>query len=364
MSEIRNNSIKKNNKPKTRKLSNKGIIIISVAALLILCIIISLLIFYDIMHNSIYETPDATSSQNIEIITLPPLETESEQPTQTAEPTEDVKYKPVDDIEYILLFGLAEYNLADTIWIAVINKTDNTVNILSIPRDTYLRYSDRNNPEHWKINSYYNNYKDDIWIKTDDSTSSMNLLGACEKLLNIDMDHYVRVSYDTIERIVDAMGGIEYDVPFDMHYYDYTEGHELFIEIDEGYQVLDGENVVKFLRFRQGDGYEYISDIARIERQHKMINAILKKALTLSNISSVIDVAKNNIRTNISKDKLTSLITFSLSLNTDKISYYTLKGEEKMVDTGLIDDEGKPNIKSFYITKPEDIKQQIISISE
>ena len=41
--------------------------------------------------------------------------------------------------------------------------------------------------------------------------------------------------------------------------------------------MLDGENVVKFLKIQTGDGYEYISDIARIERQHKMINAILKK---------------------------------------------------------------------------------------
>jgi LCP family protein required for cell wall assembly len=133
----------------------------------------------------------------------------------------------------------------------------------------------------------------------------MNLLGACEILLSIDMDNYVRISYDTVQKVVDAMGGIEYDVPFGMYYYDFTEGHELTIEIDKGLQVLNGEDVVDFLRFRQGIGYEYTIRYCKNGQTEKYdIKAIIKKALNISNISNVIDVAKNNIRTNIGKEKL------------------------------------------------------------
>lgn len=357
-------SVKKKNTARTRKLSNKVIVIISVIVLFLLCIIISILIFFDMMHNSIYETPSPTPSQNIETITLPPSETSSLEPKESNIPDDRLNYEPEDDIEYILLFGLADYDLADVIWIAFINWTDNTIDFLSIPRDTYLRYSDRHKPEYWKINSYYNSYVNDEWVKTSDSASSMNLLGACEILLSIDMDNYVRISYDTVQKVVDAMGGIEYDVPFGMYYYDFTEGHELTIEIDKGLQVLNGEDVVDFLRFRQGIGYEYTSDIARMDRQKSMIKAIIKKALNISNISNVIDVAKNNIRTNIGKEKLTSYITFAMNLNIDKINFHTLDGFEEMRKTGVIDEDGNEIELSYFITKEEKIREQLISICE
>lgn len=357
-----NNKIYNNHKH--NRLSNKGIIIISVVMMLILSIIISLIIVFNTIHTSIYENPSATASQQIETITLPPTATNSNEPIESQVPIDLDVYKPIKNIEYILFFGLAEYDLADTIWVVILNKTDNTVDFMSIPRDTYLRYFDRKNPDHWKINSYYNNFKNDNWVKTDDATSSMYLLGACEMLLNIDMDYYIRVSYETIEKIVDSMGGIEYDVPFDMLYYDLTEGNELIIEIYEGYQILSGKDVVKFLRFRQGVGYENISDISRISRQHSMVNAIIKKALKMSNISSVIDVAKSNIKTNIGKEKLASYISFAMGLNSERISFHTLKGYESMVDTKVKDIYGEPIIKSFWVTDYLTVRQQIISICE
>ncbi len=354
----------KKNRAKTYRLSNKGIVIISVIVLFLLCIIISLLIFFDIMHNSIYETPIPTQSQLIETITLAPTATNSSEPAESDIPENPSPYKPEDDIEFILLFGLAEFNLADTIWIAIINKTDNTLDFLSIPRDTWLRYADRNKPDHWKINSYYNYFVNDVPVESTSSASSMQLLGACETLLDIDMDYYVRFSYDTVQKIVDSMGGIEYDVPFDMNYYDFTPGYELVIEIKKGLQVLNGEQVVKFLRFRQGVDYEYTSDIARITRQQSMIKAIIKKALNLSNISGVIEVAKANIRTNISKEKLTSYISFALNMNSDVIHTHILDGYEDMINTHVKDTDGSDIIRSFYITNPAAIRNQLIAICE
>ncbi|MFA5340506.1 MAG: LCP family protein [Clostridia bacterium] len=356
-------NIKKKTKANTRRLSNKGIVIISVIGLFLICIVISLLIFFDIMHNSIYETSSPTQSQVIETITLPPTATNSSEPIESDIPEYPSPYKSEDDIEYVLLFGLAEYDLADAIWIAIINRTDNTLDFLSIPRDTWLRYSDRNKFEHWKINSYYNIFDNDVLIESTSSTSSMQLLGACETLLDIDMDYYVRISYDTVQKIVDSMGGIEYDVPFGMYYYDFTQ--DLVIEIDKGLQVLDGEQVVKFLRYRQGVGYEYTSDIERIDRQQSMIKAIIKKALNLSNISSVIDVAKNNIRTNIGKEKLTSYISFALTLNSDSIDTGNiLVGYEDSIFVGQKDSEGNDKPTSYYFTNPVDIREQLIAICE
>jgi LCP family protein required for cell wall assembly len=355
--EIKNgDQSKKFKRNEKHKLSNKGMVIIGCIVLFLLCIVISLIIFFDLTYNAIHEESSPTPSEIIETITLPPDSGSIEDPEKTEDP-ELTEYIPNDNIKFILLFGLAEYNMADTIMIAILNETDGTVNFLSIPRDTYIRYSDRSIAEHWKINAYYNCFKNDELEITTDSASSMNLMGACEKLLNIDMDYYVRISYDTIEKVVDSMGGIEYEVPFDMIYYDYTVGREIEIELYEGLQVLNGDQVIKYLRFRQSNVEQYyiddVSDISRIYRQQALIKAILKKALTLDNISNVINVAKNNIKTNISKDELTGLLYYGLTLGTDDISFETLHGEEKTM-YGL----------SFYRTYDSKIREQLIDICE
>jgi LCP family protein required for cell wall assembly len=310
-------------------------------------------------YNKIYEESSPTPSQIIETITLPPESGSVEDPEKTEAPVL-TEYIPNDNIKFILLFGLAEFNMADTIMVAILNETDGKVDFLSIPRDTYIRYKDdddRIKAEQWKINSYYNFYKNGEFVSSTDSACSMNLMGACEKLLNIDMDYYIRISYDTIEKVVDSMGGIEYDVPFDMVYYDYTPGSEIEIELYKGLQILNGEQVIKYLRFRQSNVEQYYiedySDISRIYRQQALIKAVIKKALTLDNISSVINVAKNNIKTNISKDELTDLISFGLALHTEDIDFEMLHGGEKTVYG-----------KSFYTTDSMDIREQLIGICE
>ncbi|MFA7674298.1 MAG: LCP family protein [Clostridia bacterium] len=358
--EIRNEKrSKKNNRNEKHRLSNKAIIIIGCIVLFILCIVISLIIFFDMLYNKIYEESSPTPSQIIDTITLPPESGSVEDPEKTESP-ELTEYMPEDNIKFILCFGLAEFDLADTIMVAILNETDGKVDFLSIPRDTYIRYKDdddRIKPEYWKINAYYNCYIDDQVVTTTDSASSMNLMGVCEKLLNIDMDYYIRISYDTIEKVVDSMGGIEFEVPFDMIYYDYTPGSEIEIELYKGLQVLNGDQVIEYLRFRKSNVEQYyiedVSDISRIYRQQALIKAVIKKALTLDNISSVINIAKNNIKTNISKEELTGLISYGLTLNTEDIDFEMLHGGEKTVYG-----------KSFYTTDSMDIREQLIGICE
>ncbi len=353
---------RKTGKPK------KSIIILSSLALLILCMAIAIFIFLDMMHSEIYETPKPTSTNVVETITLPPQNGDNPGKEPIEEEPNDLPlvYSPEDDIDFILLFGLADYNLADTVWVAIINKTKGKTDFLSIPRDTYLRYADadRDHPDHWKINSYYNQFDNGTLLNLSDAESSMALLGACEVLLGIDMDYYVRISYDTIEQVVDAIGGIEYEIPFDMIYHDFTEGAELHIEIFAGYQTLSGEDVVKFLRFRQGVGYDGVSDIARIKRQQVMIKTILRKAFSLSNISSVIEISKANIRTNLSKDVLSSYITYALKQDLNNVSFHTLKGHEETINTNVKDALGNDMMRSFYLTNNKDILDQLKEICE
>ena len=62
-------------------------------------------------------------------------------------------------------------------------------------------------------------------------------------------DKYVIANFDGIAEIVDVIGGVDYDVPFDMSYHDASQ--DLSIEFKKGYQHLDGEEVVEYLRWRR-----------------------------------------------------------------------------------------------------------------
>ena len=85
----------------------------------------------------------------------------------------------------------------------------------------------------------------------------MTLAEAVSKVLNgMPIHYYMAVDYEGVGNIVDAIGGVWYDVPFHMKYDDTTKGIEdLHIDIPAGRQHLDRENAVEFLRFRKTNDY-------------------------------------------------------------------------------------------------------------
>ena len=72
-----------------------------------------------------------------------------------------------------------------------------------------------------------------------------------ERLMGFRPDKYVIVNFDGIAAIVDAIGGVDYDVPFDMKYDDPSQN--LHIDLKKGQQPLDGKQIVGFLRWRHNN---------------------------------------------------------------------------------------------------------------
>lgn len=78
-----------------------------------------------------------------------------------------------------------------------------------------------------------------------------------ENLLGIQIDHTVKVNFDGFINVIDALGGINIDVPCRM--YKPLED----IDLLPGHQTLDGSEALAFVRWR-GDG---TGDYGRIERR-------------------------------------------------------------------------------------------------
>jgi len=114
-------------------------------------------------------------------------------------------------------------------------------------------------------------------------------------------DFYVSIEEDVFVVLVDAVGGVYIDVPFHMHYSDPFQ--DLYINIPEGRQRLDGEDALGFVRFRYHYGRRAaISNHQRMEHQHQFIDAMIQELLTpvtVVRIPQLIRAYRDHINTDL-----------------------------------------------------------------
>ena len=154
---------------------------------------------------------------------------------------------------------------ADVIMVATIRPEEKQVSIFSIPRDTRVEMEGHGKD---KINHAM-------------AYGGIPLVqSSVENLLGIQIDHTVKVNFDGFINVIDALGGINIDVPCRM--YKPLED----IDLLPGYQTLDGSEALAFVRWR-GDG---TGDYGRIERQQQFISAVTAKVKDMS-LKQALDVA-------------------------------------------------------------------------
>lgn len=220
-----------------------------------------------------------------------------------------------DYVYTCLIVGVDQVsNSTDTIMVACFNIPEGKVNVVNIPRDTLVNtaYNVK------KINYIYpaclNNNKDGIAA----------LEAEIKNMLGFGVDNYIFVNIQAAEQIVDTIGGVEFDMPYAMHYS--APDQDLYIDIDEGLQTLNGEDFVHALRFRS----DYAGgDIQRIEFQQTLLKAMAKQLLTLGNvpnIGSVVDIIENNMETDLTADNIRFYIKEFLKIDFENISFMTLPG--------------------------------------
>jgi polyisoprenyl-teichoic acid--peptidoglycan teichoic acid transferase len=198
---------------------------------------------------------------------------------------------------------------SDTMLLVRLDPTTQSVNVLSIPRDTQVEI-----PEEGLLKINQANVIGGA--KAAAQVVSQNLNG-------ITIDRYVRVSTGAFREMVDLMGGVEVTVPIDMKYVDETQ--HLNINLKAGLQTLDGEKAEQFARFRN-DQY---GDIGRVQRQQQMIRALREKLMNptmITRIPAAIEIFQRYIDTNLSSDELLALVGFGLNLDQDNFRMVMLPG--------------------------------------
>ncbi|MDK2867891.1 MAG: polyisoprenyl-teichoic acid--peptidoglycan teichoic acid transferase [Clostridiales bacterium] len=170
----------------------------------------------------------------------------------------------------ILVMGI-EGTRTDTMLLVSMSTHSNTVDVISIPRDTYYPTEGKTKLGQKKLNAVYG-FKD--------IGGAEGVANAVSNILGIEIDHTVTVNYDAVKSIVDLLGGVEIEVPFDMKYDDPYATPPLHIDFKAGPQVITGDKAIGYLRFRKSnDGKIREGDVQRIERQQAFLVAAAKKAI-------------------------------------------------------------------------------------
>ena len=225
---------------------------------------------------------------------------------------------------------------SDTMLLLRLDPSDNSVNVLSIPRDTQVEVPGVGVT---KIN------------QANASGGPLLARETISKTLNgVEIDRYVRVSTDAFRELVDLVGGIDVYVPERMEYTDNTQ--KLKIDLQPGWQTLDGDKAEQFARFR----HDSFGDIGRVQRQQALIKALRSKLtnpLILPRIPSLLSMMQQYIDTNLSTEEMLALVNFGQKLDKDDFKMVLLPGRfsapnEFRSSYWIMDEQGRDRVMQEY----------------
>ena len=202
----------------------------------------------------------------------------------------------------------------DTMMVGCYDVKNGTVDVLSIYRDTMVDVPG----EIPKINSVYNRQ------------GIEGVQKQIKNLIGYTPDYYFVVELDAVAELVDAIGGVDYEVPYNMDYDDPTQ--DLKIHYKKGMQHLNGEDAVKVLRWRKNNSGESLSvgDVGRVEVQHSFLRALAKEMVslgTLTKIGEIVDIVDRNLESNLDYGEMIWFGERALGLKEGSIRFHNLPGD-------------------------------------
>ncbi len=237
----------------------------------------------------------------------------------------------IDDVFTFVVGAVDEDETrTDALMVATMDTKDKTINIMNIPRDTMCNNTAIGASK--KINAAYGM---DTGGKGGNITQMKKEI---ERLMGFQPDKYVIVNFDGIAAVVDAIGGVDYEVPFDMQYDDPSQN--LHIDLKKGMQHLNGKQTVGFLRWRHNNDYsvQYTNgDEGRVENQQKFLKTLAGQVLQLKNVTKIRSIAEavfKNVKTDFSAGELLWMGMQAMQIDNDNIRFFTLPGYGKMSTAG------------------------------
>lgn len=210
---------------------------------------------------------------------------------------------------------------SDTMFIASIDKAEGRLQMLAIPRDLWSEIPYGNKPGDWaqaKINAAYS-YGQFYKYPGGGAAAAV---AAVQHDFNITIDHYVVIDWVGFVQLIDAIGGIDLDVPVEVSDFG-TDTLDMYRNntISAGLQHMDGQQALGYSRVRV-DG-----DLKRIERQQLVIKAVAGRSVSfgyVAKIPELWDAYRQALRTDIDNALIPGFALLARQLNLDAIETFTL----------------------------------------
>ena len=248
--------------------------------------------------------------------------------------------KNLDAITFLAL-GKSQ-NLTDTIMVCSYDPKTQSASMLSIPRDTFTGTNKNKATASQKINALY-------------QISPQKTLDAVNKITGLNIKYYAMIDTASLREVVDAVGGVYFDVPIDMKYDDSSQ--KLHIDLKKGYQLLDGDKAEQVVRFRHGNDISQTypseygeQDLGRMRTQREFLITAAKQILQPKNIFKIgefIDIAHKHLETNIPLDLIKDYIPYAIEFNTENIKSEMLPGEPQQCNGVWLYIENKEETKQI-----------------
>ena len=230
---------------------------------------------------------------------------------------------PLEDNFSILFIGIDDSDerdyqgnsRSDALILATFNKDQKSINLLSIPRDSYVYVPEKGVTT--KINAAHA------------AGGPKATMDTVEELFDIPVDYYVRMNFHAFIDVVDSLDGIEVDVPYEMYEMD-SHDKKNAIHLEEGLQTVDGEEALAFARTRKKD-----SDIQRGERQQEVLKAIISKATSvgaLTKYTNVMEAVGDNMTTNLQFSQIKGFIKYVTTDNGLNLETVKLEGTDSTIN--------------------------------
>ena len=251
----------------------------------------------------------------------------SVKPSNTNTPSNAVTVTPIerpapDERVNILVMGIAG-NMSDTIMLVSYYPKVGAIDIISIPRDTYIKRVSSFDSAYNKINSNYG------------QGGAAHVVKVVKEFSKLDLNYYIEINYDAVKNIIDDLGGLKITVENTMNYDDSADN--LHIHFKKGQVVTKGSDIIKVLRWRKNNhnagGYNE-GDIGRIKFQQSVVKQGLEKIISGNPISTLIKIKKplqEHVRTNMSADDIMYYVGLATKINKEKITMQTIPGIGTMV---------------------------------
>ena len=234
-----------------------------------------------------------------------------------------------------LLVGLDKIaGLTDTLIVGNFNSITGEISLVSVPRDLYtvlerdkikeLNEAGKNPPSYFKLNSLYAYAgRGERGIKY--------LKSEISEIMGIDIDYYVMIDTAGFRNVVDTIGGIDFDVPQRLYYND--PGQDLYIDLQPGYQHLNGSQAEGLVRFRKGYADQ---DISRMNMQREFLKVFMKKVLSTeslsNNLSGLIKDFMEYVETDITLADVAKYLSCVDVVDPSKVKSTVLPCEGSMID--------------------------------